>query len=127
MAALALFDNERASMDVMLLDNDFGQLDAEVIGALVQATGAAGQGLISARFAVADREKLFKTLHARASSCYGDEHPHTAAALHCLADVYYMQDRWEEALELYGRGLHSSTSQLNLSRLCDSKYTLSTP
>jgi len=33
----------------------------------------------------------------------------------------------EGGARLGGRGLHSSTSQLNLSRLCSSKNTLSTP
>ena len=105
-AALALFDFERASLDVMLVEADFGHLDAEVIEVLVRATTSDDpRDLLSARFAPAELEKLFEKLHQRASGCYGDEDLRTAASLNSLASVYRNQKWYEEALDLYERAL----------------------
>jgi hypothetical protein len=43
-------------------------------------------------------------------------------------DIFSMQlNEYSDFLDLCGRGLHSSTFHLNLSRLCHSKYTLNPP
>jgi thioredoxin-like negative regulator of GroEL len=106
MAALALFDTERASLNAMLVEADFDQLDTEVMDVLVQATTSKdSEDLLSARFALVERQKLFQDLHHHASGCFGDEDPRTAASLHSLASVYNAQGRHEEALEHDGCAL----------------------
>ena len=124
-AALALFDAERASFDALFSmaaidaregekvegfeesengERDDPREDEDALRTLVNATFSS-RYLLDARLSLDAREDLFSRLHRRAASAVGEAHPDTATALHCLAEVYWEQARYEEALEHYGRSL----------------------